>query len=329
MSSNTTTTTSTQPQPMFPPGYIPDYPRLSAWDSPSAAFVFMAATIVITGLTIRNLFFSAKTQHSKSVYVYLLFWCTFRIVAFAMRGHDLLGTNGQDYEVYKYTQIVLSIGFMPLAEVLCFNVAEASTLIYELSHKTYIRLRILVSVLFVVFGTCVTAYVMDFTLNKPFGSNAKDYETDLVLREVGFNGLFLITIYTLFAAIRNSLAIVSKHHIPPSYMTRMRTMMRIVAFQSILMIIKLIYITYRNWNPKEFRDEVWWYVLSITPEYVFMLFFLKHDWFMSVYDEVEMVVGEDGNRDEEKGEAGKKEEVTTVEVETIVLSQVAGPSGEQ
>ncbi|KAJ3003948.1 UNVERIFIED_CONTAM: hypothetical protein HDU68_005418 [Siphonaria sp. JEL0065] len=279
---------------MFPPGYVPDWPRLAAWDSDYTAFTYMGLSVVMTLAVLRNLIFFAKTKHTKAVYLYLMFWCLFRLAAFAMRGYMLVDSHGQSLDTYKSTQIVLSIGFMPLAEVLTFNVAEASTLIYELSHRTYIRLRILIMICFVVFGTAVTAFVIDFTLNKPFGSNAKDFSIDLILREIGFNGLFLIVIYTFFASIRNALAITSKKHIPEQHVARMRQMMWIVCFQSFLMIVKLCYITYRNWNPAELRDERWWYLVSISPEFLYMLFFVSHR-FMDVYDDVELIVGEDGN----------------------------------
>ncbi|KAI9324360.1 hypothetical protein BDR26DRAFT_925878 [Obelidium mucronatum] len=200
--------TNSTERPMFPPGYIPDWPRLASWDSHFTAYTFMVLSVVTTLALIRNLVFFAKTKHTKSVYLYLLIWCLFRLAAFAMRGFALTDSNGQSYETYKSTQIVLSIGFMPLAEVLTFNVAEASTLIYELSHRTYIRLRILITICFVVFETAVTAFVIDYTLNKPFGSNVSDFTTDIVLREIGFNGLFLIVIYTFFASIRNC----TRHH---------------------------------------------------------------------------------------------------------------------
>ncbi|KAJ3076895.1 hypothetical protein HDU98_010990 [Podochytrium sp. JEL0797] len=295
---NTTTLNSTAPAnapSMFPPGYVPNFALLAAWDSSTAAYIFMGLAILFTVCTLRNLIFFAKTKHTKAVYFYLLMWCFARVAAFALRGYALTGENGDDYGHYEAAQIILSIGFMPLAEVLTFNIAEASTLIYELSHRTYLRLRILIMVLFVVFGTSVTAYVIDFTINRPFGSNAKNFHGDLILRELGFNGLFLITLYTLFASIRNSLAVTTKHHIPTRYAGKMRTMMRIVAFQSFLMIIKLSYITYRNWNPENLRDEKYWYTLSISPEMIYMSFFVSHT-FLDVYDSVEAVVGEDGVR---------------------------------
>ncbi|KAJ3282139.1 hypothetical protein HDU79_010159, partial [Rhizoclosmatium sp. JEL0117] len=291
MSSTATNATT----PHYPPGYIPDYPRLVKWDSLPAAYIYMTLTLIMTFTTLRNLIFHAKTKHTKAVYIYLLFWCIFRFAAFAMRAYALSDNHGENYSTYTSTQIVLSIGFMPLAEVLTFNIAEASTLIYELGHRTYVRIRVLIMICFVTFGSCITAFVIDFTLNKPFGSNAKSFTTDVVLREVGFNGLFLIVVYTFFAGMRNAVAVGRTKHIPVEFVKRVRGMMWIVVGQSALMIVKMVYITYRNWNPSEFREEGWWYALSITPEYLYMLVFLTHGC-LDVYDDVEGVLGEDGER---------------------------------
>ncbi|KAI9324355.1 hypothetical protein BDR26DRAFT_1014827 [Obelidium mucronatum] len=285
---------STTPHPKFPPGYIPNWPHLASWDSESAAYTYMGLTVITTIAVLRNGFFFANIKHTKAVYIYLFLWCLFRLTAFGMRGHVLHGNNGENLDTYKHTQIVLSIGFMPLAEALTLNIAESSTLIYELSHRTYIRLRILIIFLFLTFGISLTAFVIDFTMNKPFGANAKDYATDLILREVGFNGLFLITIYTFVAAIRNAIAITRKKHIPTEYVTRMRKMMWIVCGQSALMMVKLGYITYRNWNPQELKEEWVWYMWSVTPEFLYVLPCLRHGFVLSVFDDVEGVVGEDG-----------------------------------
>ncbi|KAJ3076891.1 hypothetical protein HDU98_010986 [Podochytrium sp. JEL0797] len=276
---------NSNPIAMFPPGYIPDYPVLASWDSSTLAFVFMSIFIGMLFATTFNLILKAKTRHTKSVFLYLAAFCVMRIVAFALRGYDLLGEHGQKYSTYTAAQIIVSVGFMPLAEVLTFNVAQATYIIYEMSRRNYIRVRILIMALFGIFGACVTAYVIDFTLNKPFGAKVPDYPLDLWLREIGFNGLFLICIYTLFASLRNAFSATKNTHIPSEFLLRLRNAMLVVAFQSFLMVIKLSYITFRNWKPQEFKQESAWYALSIVPELVFMLFFMTNRW-VKVFDDI-------------------------------------------
>ncbi|KAI8838187.1 hypothetical protein BJ741DRAFT_663557 [Chytriomyces cf. hyalinus JEL632] len=268
------------------PAPILNYARTVQWSSLEASYIFMAITVLMTFATIRNLIYSAKSKHTKMIYMYLLFWCIFRVAAFAVRAYILTDDRGQDFTLYKWASIISSVGFMPLAEVLAFCTLEGTALAYGFTNKTRSRFDLFVKALFATFGTTVTAFAIDFTCNKPFGSNPKDYPIDIVLREIGFNGLLLITIYTLFGSIRNMVAVVPHAKIPAIFVSRFRIMMIVVCFQSILMLIKLVYTTYRNWNPFQLRDEGIWYILSIAPEYVFVLFYLNHG-FLKVYDDIE------------------------------------------
>ncbi|KAJ3403351.1 hypothetical protein CcCBS67573_g06768 [Chytriomyces confervae] len=268
------------------PAPILNYASTVQWSSVDAAYIFMAITVLMTIATVRNLIYSAKSKHTKMIYMYLLFWCIFRVAAFAVRGYILTDDRGQDFTLYKWASIISSVGFMPLAEVLAFCTLEGTALAYGFTNKTRSRFDLFVKALFATFGTTVTAFAIDFTCNKPFGSNPKDYPIDIVLREIGFNGLLLITIYTLFGSIRNMVAVVPHAKVPAIFVSRFRVMMIVVCFQSILMLVKLVYTTYRNWNPFQLRDEGVWYILSIAPEYVFVLFYLNHG-FLKVYDDIE------------------------------------------
>ncbi|KAJ3221187.1 hypothetical protein HDU81_010825 [Chytriomyces hyalinus] len=280
LAANAPSTATSNPVVLF------NYAKRVQWSSAEAAYIFMAIAVLMALVTIRNLVYKAKSKHTKTIYFYLLLWCIFRIIAFAVRGCILTGDNGQDFTLYKWASIVSSVGFMPLAEVLAFCTLEGTALAYGFTAKTRSRFDLLVKALFAVFGVSLTAFAIDFTCNKPFGSNPKDYTIDVVLREVGFNGLTLITLYTLFGSIRNMLAVVQHPNVPGMFVRRFRVMMGVVCVQSVLMVVKLVYSIYRNWNPFELRDEAIWYGLSIVPEYLFLVFYLNHG-FLKVYDDIE------------------------------------------
>ncbi|KAI8617851.1 hypothetical protein BC830DRAFT_1166664 [Chytriomyces sp. MP71] len=276
-------TTST---PNDTPTRVINYAKTVKWQSPATAFLFFVLSLIMTACVIRNLIYWAKTRHTKTVYVYLLLWAISRVVCFLMRGYILLDDNGTSYSLYQWTSIVLSLGFMPLAEAMSVVTIESSALVYGWPRKLAVRLDLLVKLLFITFGSCIAAFVMDFTLNQPFGSLVKDYTKDLVLREFGFNGLILLTIYTLVGSLFN-LAHAPRHgHIPASLLPRFRLMMAITALQSVFILVKLIFTSYRNWNPYEARDEGLAYGLSFLPEYLFMLFYCSHQ-FLAVFDEIE------------------------------------------
>ncbi|KAJ3135982.1 hypothetical protein HK100_002113 [Physocladia obscura] len=263
---------------LFPPGYIPNYALLASWNSASAAFAFMGVAIVFFVLILRNAIYFAKTLHTRAAYGYLLIWCVFRIVALAMRGNAVSGDNGQTVALYQWAQIAASIGFMPLAKVLLFNLLESTIVIFNLKASTRLRWKIEENIAFAFFVLCVCIYVFDFTLNKPFGSNAKDYTGDIVMREIGFNGLLLFTVYSFFGSIRNLYLVSRTGNVDDGFIPKIK--------RALLMIIKLLYITYRNWNPDELKAEKYWYGLSITPEVLYMLFFCSHR-FLDVFDKIE------------------------------------------
>ncbi|KAI8608954.1 hypothetical protein BC830DRAFT_896832 [Chytriomyces sp. MP71] len=256
----------------FPPGYIPNYPRLAGWDSAGAAYAVMSLILVMTLFILFNLVRAGST-HTRTIYAYLLMWCVFRLACFGLRGHALDGNNGSDLETYQWAQIVASIGFMPLAEVSTFNLLAGTTVVYKLTPLGTARLKALVQSMFAVFVICVAAFAYDFTKNKAFGSDVKDHTSDLVLREIGFNGLLGITIYTVFASLRDALMASRKQHVDPELVAPLQKTMYVIFFQSLVMIVKLVFITYRNWNPSELKEEKYWYTLSILPELVFVLAF--------------------------------------------------------
>ncbi|KAJ3076896.1 hypothetical protein HDU98_010991 [Podochytrium sp. JEL0797] len=278
------------PAPQFPPGFVPNYPNLASWYSQSAAFVLLTILVFFLPVFVYNMTMLARTKHTKVIYGYLILWTLLRIVAFALRGYDLLEGHGSDYSDYQAAQIIISVGFMPLAEILAFNVAESSAIIYQHSKKFYTYLRAFIFFCFIFFGTCVAVYVFDFTLNKPFGADARNYTGDIVVREIGFDGLFCICVYTLFASLRNSYHLRQKDHVADDLVPRLRQMMYLVCFQSCLMVIKLSYITYRNWQPTEFKFESWYYLLSLIPEFIFVLPFLSFH-FLKIYDDIYMSAG--------------------------------------
>ncbi|KAJ3252170.1 hypothetical protein HDU77_005285 [Chytriomyces hyalinus] len=295
-SSTTTTTTTTIPnsplptarpklQPgQFPPGYIPNYALLAGWDSEGLAYAVMGVAAAMTLCMAWNLYRS-RSLHTRIIYAYLIFWGVLRLIAFAMRGHALTGTNGRDLDTYKWAQIIISVGFMPLAEVCAANVLAGTTLVFKLTPLSRQRLNIFVKVLFASFVLAILWYVYDFTVNKPFGSKPLDYTSDVVFREIGFNGLLAIVVYTFFAAIRNLVYAQRKTHIAAEFVRPVTVAMAVVLFQSSLMLLKLIYITYRNWNPDELKEEKYWYYLSILPELVFVLPFCSN-YFLRVFDDI-------------------------------------------
>ncbi|KAJ3066901.1 hypothetical protein HDU98_009845 [Podochytrium sp. JEL0797] len=305
---------------MLPPGFKIDYPMFASWYSEAAAWICMCILIVMMGVMAFNLVYLAKTGHSKMIYAYLIMYCVLRIVAFAIRGYDLVGDHGQNFSDYKAAMILISLGFMPLAEILGFNVLETSSIIYKYTHSTYKKLKILLLFLFVTFGSCVAIYVFDFVLNKPFGAKTDLYRTDLVLREFGFDGLFGICIFALFASLHNAYKISSAPHIATEFKPRLRNVMFLVAFQSCLMCIKLAYTTYRNWRPESFKSECGWYLLSIMMEMLYVVPFMSHRW-LSVYDDIyskeeecERKEGVEEMRDLEEGWMGSSgDSVSSVE----------------
>ncbi|KAJ3135980.1 hypothetical protein HK100_002111 [Physocladia obscura] len=207
---------------LFPPGYIPNYALLAHWDSKSAAFTFMTIAFVFLLFMVRNIIYFAKSGHTRSVYAYLILWSIFRIVALALRGAAVTDDNGQTFALYQWAQISASVGFMPLAEVLIFNLLEITIIIFNLKPSTRLRWKIGASAIFAFFVLCVCIYVFDFTLNKPFGSNPKDYTGDIVLREIGFNGLLLITVYALVGSLRNLFFLGRTGNVAPEFVPKIR-----------------------------------------------------------------------------------------------------------
>ncbi|KAJ3228349.1 hypothetical protein HDU81_006220 [Chytriomyces hyalinus] len=268
----------------FPPGYIPNYALLAGWDSEGLAYGVMGVVAAMTLCMAWNVYRS-RSLHTRIVYAYLIFWGILRLIAFAMRGHVLTGTNGRDLATYKWAQIIVSVGFMPLAEVCAANVLAGTTLVFKLTPLSRRRLNIFLKVLFLGFVLSILWYVYDFTINKPFGSKPLDYTSDVVFREIGFNGLLAIVVYTFFAAIRNLVYAQRKTHIAAEFVRPVTVAMAVVLFQSSLMLLKLIYITYRNWNPDELKEEKYWYSLSILPELVFVLPFCS-TYFLRVFDDI-------------------------------------------
>ncbi|KAI8619825.1 hypothetical protein BC830DRAFT_1102219 [Chytriomyces sp. MP71] len=279
---------TTPPSPQTRPP--PNYALLVKWSSPSTAWIFLTTTILMTVGVLYNLIVKAKTLHSRTVYVYLLLWCMARITAFAMRGYILSNDNGLNYGLYQWSSIVASLGFMPLAEAMSVVTIESSAMVYGMKRTTAKYLDIAVKVAFLLSGTCVAAFVIDYTLNDPFGSNVKDFAKDLALREIGFNGLILLTLYTLVGSTFNLIDCVRKMKVPSEFWGRFRTMCAVTIFQSLLILVKLVYTAYRNWNPSELRDESIWYGVSVLPEYVFMLFYCTH-YFLQVFDDIELKHG--------------------------------------
>ncbi|KAI8837962.1 hypothetical protein BJ741DRAFT_602400 [Chytriomyces cf. hyalinus JEL632] len=268
------------------PSFVLNYAKIVRWSSVEAAYIFMAVALLMGLATLRNLIYGAKSNHTKFIYAVLMAWCVFRTAGFAVRGYILTDDRGQDVTLYKWAAILGNVGFMPLAQVLAFCSLEGTALAYGFLQKTMKRSDLLVRLLFGIFGGTVMAFAIDYTCNKPFGSNVKDYTVDLVLREIGFNGLILITVVSLLGSVANIRAVVPQGNVPTVFVPRFRMMMIVVCVQSVLMLIKLVFTTYRNWNPFELRDEVIWYVLSIAPEYLFMLCYMNHG-FLKVYDDIE------------------------------------------
>ncbi|KAJ3240830.1 hypothetical protein HDU81_002683 [Chytriomyces hyalinus] len=264
-----------------------NYAKLARWSSTAAAYSFMGIAILMALAMARNLIFGAKTRHTKAVYSFLLLWCIVRTAGFALRGYILTDDHGQDLTLFKWATILGGVGFMPLAQVLALCTLEGSALAFGSTPKARKPFDRLVRLLFVVSAATLAAFVIDFTCNKPLGSNVKDYTVDLVLREIGFNGLILVALYTLLGSIRNILTVVPQGKVPTVFVLRFRTMNVVVCFQSVLMLIKLGFTTYRNWNPLELRDEWIWYVLGIAPEYLLVLCYMNHG-LLRVYDDIEL-----------------------------------------
>ncbi|TPX77678.1 hypothetical protein CcCBS67573_g01039 [Chytriomyces confervae] len=263
-----------------------NYAKAARWSSTAAAYCFMGLAILMALAMIRNLIYTAKSRHTKIVYSVLLAWCVIRTAGFALRGYILTDDHGQDLTLFKWVAILGGVGFMPLAQVLALCTLEGSALAFGSTPKARKPFDRLIRLLFVVSAVTLAAFVIDFTCNKPLGSNVKDYTVDLVLREIGFNGLILIALYTLLGSIRNIFAVVKQGKVPAVFVPRFRMMMVVVGFQSVLMLIKLVFTTYRNWNPFELRDEWIWYLLSIGPEFLLVLCYMHHG-FLKVYDDIE------------------------------------------
>ncbi|KAJ3248667.1 hypothetical protein HDU78_010898 [Chytriomyces hyalinus] len=267
-----------------------NYALLVKWSSPAAAWAFMGVTVAMTAAVTYNLLFQARTFHAKAVYVYLLIWCLARITCFALRGAILTGDNGQNYALYQWSSMVAALGFMPLAEAMAVVTVESSAMVYGMKRKTAKLWDLTVKAFFIFFGVCVAGFVFDYTLNKPFGSNAKDFSYLIALREIGFNGLILLTVYTLVGSAFNFVDVARKMKVPNEFWNRFRLLMAVTIFQSLLILVKLAYTSYRNWNPAELRDEHLWYIISIAPEYLFMCFYCTH-YFLRVFDDIELKHG--------------------------------------
>ncbi|KAI8837960.1 hypothetical protein BJ741DRAFT_648331 [Chytriomyces cf. hyalinus JEL632] len=305
-----------------------NYATLAQWNSPEIAYLFLALTLLMTVCIFRNLIFKAKTIQTKTVYVYLCIWGLARAACFAMRGYIVTGSNGENYSLFQWANIVASLGFMPLAEAMAVITVEGFAIVFGFSKKLASRLDILVKALFITFGCCVAGSVMNFTLNRPFGSNMKDYTTDLVLREIGFNGLIVLTLFSgIGCSINLGYAVVTRR-ISTKLAVRFNLMMVVTILQSVLILVKLVYITYRNWNPQQLRDETAWYTISILPEYIFVMFYVSH-FFARVFDDIYSEMKESAKiRDLEAG-AGTtpdlRDDAVTPEVKDKPLSGFATP----
>ncbi|KAJ3264355.1 hypothetical protein HDU77_008787 [Chytriomyces hyalinus] len=270
-----------------------NYAHLVQWQSSTAAFIFTALAALITVCITRNLIQKAKSKHSKMIYIYLLFWCIFRVTAFSLRAFILTDDNGENYKTYQWTSIIASLGFMPLAEVLAFCALKSLALMYGFSNQKLHRLDLAIKLCFLVFGGLLTAFVVDYTMNKPFGSDPKGYAGLVVCREIGFNGLMLITLTALVVSFGNMRpSVLCRTQIPPHLVTAFTRMNGMVCVQAVLMVVKLVYTMYRNWNPSQGRSEVLWYAIGMAPEFVFLLWYVRHDTLLSVFDEVEAALDE-------------------------------------
>ncbi|KAJ3240423.1 hypothetical protein HDU81_003822 [Chytriomyces hyalinus] len=285
----TNSTQATSPAgPGRPRGPL-NYALLVKWSSPAAAWAFLGVTVAITAAVTYNLLVHAKTFHAKAV-GFLFVRCLARITCFAMRGAILTGDNGQNYALYQWSSMVAALGFMPLAEAMAVVTVESSAMVYGMKRKTAKIWDLTVKAFFIFFGVCVAGFVFDYTLNKPFGSNAKDFTYLIALREIGFNGLILLTVYTLVGSAFNFVDVARKMKVPNEFWNRFRTLMAVTIVQSLLILVKLAYTSYRNWNPAELRDEHLWYIISIVPEYLFMAFYCTH-YFLRVFDDIELKHG--------------------------------------
>ncbi|KAJ3246856.1 hypothetical protein HDU77_008803 [Chytriomyces hyalinus] len=302
-----------------------NYATLAQWNSPEIAYLFLALTILMTACILRNLIFKAKTIQTKTVYVYLSIWGLARVACFAMRGYSVTGSNGENYSFFQWANIVASLGFMPLAEAMAVITVEGFAIVFGFSKKLASRLDILVKALFITFGCCVAGSVMNFTLNRPFGSNMKDYTTDLVLREIGFNGLILLTLFSGIGCSINLVYAVVTRRISTKLVLRFNLMMVVTIVQSVLILVKLVYITYRNWNPQQLRDETAWYTISILPEYIFVMFYVSH-FFARVFDDIYSEMNESAViRDLEAATPDLRFNAVTPEVKDKQLSGFATP----
>ncbi|KAJ3089736.1 hypothetical protein HK100_007667, partial [Physocladia obscura] len=159
------------------------------------------------------------------------------------------------------TQVFLSIGYIPLLKVFIQNIF----IIAKTVHPTasYNQIERIVNLATIAFVGCVIAYLNLYFPNLPTPITT----TEQALRDVAYWG------FTALAAL------------PTLYVlsqvgdTRFRKVVAPLLIQGALLLVKIAFSLYKNYHGG-LNDEIYFYLLTILPEFLYMAFYIVPAYFV-------------------------------------------------
>ncbi|KAJ3281985.1 hypothetical protein HDU79_010320 [Rhizoclosmatium sp. JEL0117] len=245
---------------------------MPSFDYGRYAFGFDSLPLAIIGACISALYLCTASYNmakgsSSAVrwtFFYFVLWGLFRTIGFTLRAVALTGDNGTNLGLTVTAQSLSSIGYLPLVRVL----VSGSFSCVKNGHPSFPteRLQRFVSILFLVFTGLIINYISKST-------GAADLtQTDLALRDVAYWGL------TLFAACPTLYAIysISVGNV------RLIKVSQVILVQGILLLIKIGFSLYKVYNDGNPKEESFYYLFTVLPEYLYMGFHI-HPWLVEQF----------------------------------------------
>ncbi|KAJ3031139.1 UNVERIFIED_CONTAM: hypothetical protein HDU68_006270 [Siphonaria sp. JEL0065] len=254
--------------PPLPPGK--DYAHVYfQFDSLPLAII---STVICTAFFCILIYNTTKASSSfvRWTYFYFTGWGLLRVVGFTMRTVCLVGDNGMNFGLCITAMVFGSIGYIPLVKVLVQNVFSIAKTKYP--SLPYIHLERVVSLFFWGLTGCVIAFLNLYLPNLPAEATA----SQVILRDFGYWGLALLavlpTVFGLCHVIGQPIQI--------------QQLSQVIIVLGLLMTLKMSLALYKNYHPKDAKEEVFFYTINFLPELVYMVFYL-HPGIANEFAEVE------------------------------------------
>ncbi|KAJ3111320.1 hypothetical protein HK100_002731 [Physocladia obscura] len=244
----------------------------------SAVFAVLSALFLVD-----ILYNSLIRVPKRPIYNWLIGWGVLRLVGFVLRAVCLTGSLGSNSTLVITTQVFLSIGYIPLLKVFIQNVFIIAKVVHP--KAPYGPIERLVNLLTLAFVVCIIVYLNMYFPDLPNPITS----TEQTLRDAAYWGL------TALAAL------------PTLYIFRVLGDVRFtkvvttLLIQGALLLIKIGFSLYKNYQGG-LNDEIYFYLLTILPEFLYMAFYLLPGYFADLMADI--AAG---------GEGGVKVELGSVE----------------